>query len=301
MSIDIRIARAIPAFALGCAIMGAAGCASFYNVVDPGSQELKVKMTWEDELPDIDPVDGERRLLYLDYKDASGGDLPNLKEDIRNSLEECGYKVTRNIKESWFIVNVKVRYFGEERTETGTGATAGAIAGGVAGAAGGYALSGNSSGTVGGAAALGIAAGLGGALADKHNPIRTYNLVLEVSCGERIPEGFTEKMLSSVGSSASAGGHYSVEGKNQWRSSSDTTYKESDLQRKREFDKQKNVLTISVSKRNLTAEEAYGAAAARLTKALGGIMPDTDPDIDPITPAEYLERQKASVGSANEQ
>lgn len=30
-----------------------------------------------------------------------------------------------------------------------------------------------------------------------------------------------------------------------------------------------------------------GGAAARLTKALGGIMPDTDPDIDPITPARF--------------
>ena len=287
--------RSVSVFAaLGCAALLSSGCASVYNVIDPGSQELKVELSWEDELPDIDPVDGERRIVYLDYKDASGSDLPNLKEDIRGSLEECGYKVTRNIKESWFLVNVKVRYFGEKRDENSTGTTMGAIAGGVAGAGAGYAIGGNSKGTVGGGAAVAGLGALAGNLMDKHNPLRTYNLVLEVSCGERIPEGFTESTLGSTGSTSTMGGRHTVEGKDQWKASSTTTEKSSTLQRKREFDKQKNVLTISVTKRNLASEEAYGAAAARLTKALGGIMPDTDPDIDPITPAEYLERLKDS-------
>lgn len=286
--------RLLNAIALGFVILGATGCASFYNIVDPGSQELKVNMAWEDELPDIDPVDGERRILYLDYKDASGSDLPNLKEDVRTALENCGYKVTRNIKESWFLINIKVRYFGEKRTETSTGATMGAVAGGVAGAAGGYVAGGNTRGTVVGG---GLGAGVGtivGGLMDKHNPLRTYDLVLEVSCGERIPEGFTESMLSSFSSQGSTMGYRSVEGKDKFKSSSNTAVKASDLKRKREFDKQKNVLTISVTKRNLTAEEAYTSAANRLSKALGGIMPDTDPDIDPITPAEYMERIKDS-------
>jgi len=287
--------RSVPVFAaLGCAALLSSGCASVYNVIDPGSQELKVELSWEDELPDIDPVDGERRIVYLDYKDASGSDLPNLKEDIRGSLEECGYKVTRNIKESWFLVNVKVRYFGEKRDENSTGTAMGAIAGGVAGAGAGYAIGGNSKGTVvGGAAVAGLGA-IAGNLLDKHNPLRTYNLVLEVSCGERIPEGFTESTLANIGQTGGGVAYNSVEGRAKSSYSSTTTEKSSTLQRKREFDKQKNVLTISVTKRNLASEEAYGAAAARLTKALGGIMPDTDPDIDPITPAEYLERLKDS-------
>lgn len=276
--------------ALGCAALLSSGCASVYNVIDPGSQELKVNMSWENELPDIDPVDGERRIVYLDYKDASGSDLPNLKEDIRNSLEECGYKVTRNIKESWFLVNVKVRYFGEKRVENSTGTAMGAIAGGVVGAGGGYAAGGNSKGTViGGAGGAGLGA-LAGNLMDKHNPLRTYNLVLEVSCGERIPEGFTESTLANIGHTGRGVAYNSVEGRAKSSYSSTTTQKATNLVRKRDFDKQKNVLTISVSKRNLASEEAYGAAAGRLAKALGGIMPDTDPDIDPITPAEYLER-----------
>lgn len=282
--------------ALSCTFLCVAGCTSVYNVIDPGSQELKVDMSWENELPDIDPVDGERRIVYLDYKDASGSDLPNLKEDIRNSLEECGYKVTRNIKESWFLVNVKVRYFGEKRDENSSGTAMGAIAGGVAGAGGGYAVGGNTKGTVvGGAGGAGLGA-IAGNLLDKHNPLRTYNLVLEVSCGERIPEGFTESTLANIDFTSAAGGYRSVEGRDKSTYSSNTTQKASDLRRKREFDKQKNILTISVTKRNLASEEAYGAAAARLAKALGGIMPDTDPDIDPITPAEYLERLKEADG-----
>lgn len=285
--------RSIPVLAaLGCASLFATGCAGFYDLVDPGSQELKVEMSWESELPDIDPVDGERRIVYLDYKDASGSDLPNLKADIRNSLEECGYQVTRNIKESWFLINVKVRYFGEKRDETSSGSTYGAVAGGVAGAAGGYVVGGNSRGTVLGTVGGAGAGALAGGLLDKHNPLRTYNLVLEVSCGERIPEGFTETTLANIGHSGGVSSYNSVEGKARSSYSSSTTHKASNLQRKRDFDKQKNVLTISVTKRNLTSDEAYGAAAARLTKALGGIMPDTDPDIDPITPAEYLERLK---------
>lgn len=283
----------VPA-SLACAVLFTAGCASFYDLVDPGSQELKVEMSWEGELPDIDPVDGERRIVYLDYKDASGSDLPNLKQDLRESLEECGYKVTRNIKESWFLVNVKVRYFGEKRDENSVGTAYGAMAGGVVGAGAGYAIGGNSKGTVVGGGSVAAAGALAGNLADKHNPLITYNLVLEVSCGERIPEGFTESTLGSTGSTSTIGGRHTVEGKDQWKASSTTTEKASTLQRKRDFDKQKNVLTISVTKRNLASEEAYGAAASRLAKALGGIMPDTDPDIDPITPAEYLERLKDS-------
>ena len=291
-------ARTITSLTIGCAMLYTTGCASFYNLVDPGSQELKVEMSWEDELPDIDPVDGERRIIYLDYKDASGSDLPNLKDDIREALEECGYKVTRNVKESWFLFNVKVRYFGQKRDELSPGTKYGAIAGGVAGAAGGQVVGGNTSSTVGGA---GGGAGLGalaGNLLDKHNPLLTYNLVLELSCGERIPEGFTEATLGSSGFTATSGARASVEGKAKSTYSSTTTEKSSDLKRKREFDKQKNAVTISVTKRNLTAEEAYTAAAARLAKAFGGIMPDTDPDIDPITPAEYLERMKNQESKA---
>lgn len=287
---NCRIVRFIPVAALGCAMIGATGCTTFYNVVDPGSQELKVSMNWESELPDIDPVDGERRIIYIDYKDASGGDLPNLKNDIRNSLEECGYKVTRNIKDSWLLFNVKVRFFGEDRSETSSAASAGAIGGALAGAGAGYAIGGNTRGTVTGAAIGGVASGLAGTLADKHNPIRTYNLVLEVSCGERIPEGFTESTLANISHTGTSGGYTSVEGKAKGTYSSNTSEKATDLQRRRDFDKQKNVLTISVSKRNLTSDEAYAAAASRLTKALGGVMPDTDPEVDPITPAEYLER-----------
>ena len=280
--------------ALSCAALLAAGCSNFYDLVDPGSQELKVEMSWESELPDIDPVEGERRIVYLDYKDASGGDLPNLKNDIRNSLEECGYVVTRNIKESWYLVNVKVRYFGEKRDETSTGSTMGAIAGGVAGAGTGYAIGGNTKGTVIGGAAGAVGGAVAGGLFDKHNPIRPYNLVLEVSCGERIPEGFTESTLASFGHTGTSSGYNTVEGKAKSTYSATTTQKASDLQRKRDFDKQKNVLTISVTKRNLTSDEAYGAAATRLTKALGGIMPDTDPEVEPITPAAYLEQTKAA-------
>ena len=81
-----------------------------------------------------------------------------------------------------------------------------------------------------------------------------------------------------------------MEGKNKNTYSSNTTQKASDLRLPQEFYKKKNILTISVTKRNLASEEAYGAAAARLTKAFGGIMPDTDPDIDPITPAEWKEQ-----------
>lgn len=293
--------RSVPVLAaLGCASLFAGGCASFYDMVDPGSQELKVEMSWENELPDIDPVDGERRIVYLDYKDASGSDLPNLKQDIREALEECGYQVTRNIKESWFLINVKVRYFGEKRDENSSGTAYGALAGGVVGGTGGYAAGGNTKGTVlGGAGGAGLGAVIGN-LADKHNPLRIYNLVLEVSCGERIPEGFTESTIASIGQTGSGGVFQSVEGRTKSSYSSSTTQKATDLVRKREFDKQKNVLTISVTKRNLTSEEAYGAAANRLAKALGGIMPDTDPDIDPITPAEYLERLKESESGDEE-
>ena len=286
----------ISSLVLACALLGATGCQSFYDFVDPGSQELKVEMSWEDKLPDIDPVDGERRIVYLDYKDASGSDLPNLKKDIRDSLEECGYIVTRNIKESWFLVNVKVRYFGEKREEDSTATAYGAIAGGVAGAGGGYGVSGNSRGTIGGGAGGAGIGALAGDIFGKRHPIRTYNLVLEVSCGERIPEGFTESTLANIDFTSAAGGYRSVEGRGKTSYSSNTTQKATDLQRKREFDKQKNILTISVTKRDLASEEAYTAAAARLAKALGGIMPDTDPDIDPITPAEYLERQKEPAG-----
>jgi hypothetical protein len=285
--------RSVPVLAaLGCAALCATGCASFYNLVDPGSQELKVEMSWESELPDIDPVDGERRIVYLDYKDASGSDLPNLKQDIRESLEECGYKVTRNIKESWFLVNVKVRYFGEKRDENSVGTAYGAMAGGVVGAGAGYAIGGNSKGTVVGGGSAAAVGALAGNLADKHNPLITYNLVLEVSCGERVLGGFKEWEVSNIGSSGTASSYNSVEGKSKSTWSSNTTQKATDRVDEHDFSKKKNVLTISVTKRNLESEEAYGAAAARLTKALGGIMPDTDPDIDPITPAEYLERQK---------
>lgn len=283
-------AHRIAHITLGCAVALFSGCTSFYNLVDPGSQELKVDMTWEDELPDIDPVDGERRIVYLDYKDASGSDLPNLKDDIRAAVEECGYKVTRNVKESWFLFTVKVRYFGENRDELSTGTKYGAIAGGVAGAAGGYAIGGNTKGTVVGTAGGAGVGALAGNLLDKHNPLRTYNLVLEVSCGERIPEGFTESTLANIRHTGLSSGFGSVEGKARGSYSSNISEKATDLKRKRDFDKQKNVLTISVTKRNLKSEEAYGAAASRLAKALGGIMPDTDPDVDPITPAEYLER-----------
>lgn len=269
------------------AVFAFTGC---YGIFDPGSTELKTSMKWDGELPDIDPIESERRIVYLSYRDASGGDLPNLRADIARSLADCGYIVTKNVRDSWYTVDVKVRFFGERRDESGPGSAAGAVGGAVAGAVAGRALRHTST------AAGAVVGGLGGAFigntVDKHNPIRSYDFVLEVAVGERMPDGFNEKVIGQGSATSTSGFSNSVEGGTKYTGSTSYQHIATDLVRKRDFYKHKNNLTISATKRNLTADEAYDAVIGRLVRAFGGIMPDVDPSVQAVTPDEVLKSLK---------
>lgn len=272
----------VPSIISAAIILAGTGC---YNIFDPGSTELKTHMKWENDLPDIDPIEGERRIVYLSYKDASGGDLPNLRSDISKSLGQCGYIVTKNPKEAWYMLEIRVRYFGEQRDEKGNSAIVGGVAGGVGGAVAGSAVTGHGTLTgIGGAAAGALA----GSVIDKHNPIRTYDFVLEVSVGELIPEGFSESVVGKGKTTSTASYDKNVEGGS--KATSTTSYEQiaTDLVRKKNFYKHTNKLTISASKRNLTSDEAYDAVVNRLVKAFGGVMPDVDADVEAVTPAQML-------------
>lgn len=258
------------------------GCASFYKMVDPSSMETQTNMRWQSDLPDMDPIDSMCRIVYLSYKDASGSDLPNLRKDIEQSLSECGYVVTKNVTESWFTFEVRVLEFGTQKIESGVSTVVGAVAGGVTGAATGAAVGGTKSAVVGGVGMGGLG-GIAGNIVDKHNPIQAYEFKIDVNVRERIPEGFTEKVLDSMTSRRVVGVDTDV---------TTVVRNSTDLVKKRNFINHKNTLVISVQKRGLTENEAYDAVVGRLSKAFGGILPDVDPDVDPVTPAEYLESLK---------
>jgi hypothetical protein len=80
------------------------------------SQEVKINQDWAEPLTSLDPPAPNRNRVYVQYRDASGGDL-QLRDDIRGAVANAGYVLVQNPDQADYRLETIIRKFGLHETE----------------------------------------------------------------------------------------------------------------------------------------------------------------------------------------
>ena len=266
-----RTAVAIAAMALmaGCVTMDSA-YEGATRTINPDAVKVQTDIRWTGRQPRIRPVSAEDKFVYFTARSSAGVDI-DLTPAIEHQLEQRGYRLARNIDEAQFVLDADLRHFGEQRTRSNTGAVTGAILGGAAGGATGNNVKefDRTTGAVGGA----ILGGVIGHVLDNRNKMVEIKLIVDVTIGERVPDGVsteetTPSGTGSVGRGSYTGDKYGESGRYESESHKDQGVKVSDG-----FLYHNNQVVASARKMKLTMYEAEPLLIARLSRAIASALP----------------------------
>ncbi|MDH4228119.1 MAG: complement resistance protein TraT [Nitrospirota bacterium] len=254
-------------FATGCSTLDKAYVGTV-GMVDPDKTRLKQETRWLNPQPNLRMVGDDQMTVYVRVRDSSGSEI-DITGDLRAALEDRGYRVTRSLKDAQYVLNLDLRYFGENAHADGGRAT---MAAGIGGAIVGGVIGHQSRRAGEGAIVGGLATGMLFDVAAQRNKVREFDVVIDARIGERVEGGVqTTRSSGDVGmvghsGSSSAGGRDSgfAAGGSSESQSVETT---------EDFLYHQNRLLIFVSKMNLGPEEAQPVLQERLTKALANTLP----------------------------
>jgi hypothetical protein len=241
------------------------------SVGSPELKQLKVSSKWLTPSPDIRPVSGKNKLVYLSIRNTSGSNI-EIRNEVRAKVQELGYRVTDDLDQAYFILMADLRYFGE-KSDRGYGNTVGgAVIGGVAGGVVGNTAFGNKNrtrNTVIGAAAGAVIGGVAGHFIDNAETVRILDLVVDVRIGEKIAGGIDTKTSRNANRSLNSAVR---DGTEAGRASS-STKESSSFTRREDFFYQKARLVCSARKIGLTDDEAEAPLSKRLSRQIGQLLP----------------------------
>lgn len=252
----------------GCAALDKAYVGTV-KAVDPDQLKLKQETRWLNPQPNFRLVSQDKMVVYVRIRNSSGSTL-DISRDVRMAMEDLGYRLTRNIDEAQYILNVDIRYYGENARVDGGKATmaagvGGAIVGGIIGAQSGH--------MVGGAAVGAATTGLLFDVAANRNKVREFDLVIDTRIGERVEGGVSTTRRSSdssaVGHAGSQQRGSGFEGGVSAGGSEETQVAHIE----EDFLYSQNRMVAYVSKLNLTPEEAEPVLKERLIRALSNVLP----------------------------
>ncbi len=240
------------------------------RMTNPDKMKLQTNVKWltPPTSMGLTPVAPEKRTVYLRYKNSSGSNMPDMRADIEQSLQQAGYSVTRDPTEAKYTMTVDCRFFGVNREKDAGGTLlTGGILGGILGAVAGhnigdgYTGEGAAGGAIAGAAAANVLA--------NRNKMVELDLVFDLRVGERIKGGVkTQKAVdtsSRVSQRTSSGGE---RGSSGTRSTSTQKF-----ERKADFVYYKNRIVASARKMALRPEEAQPVLRDRIVKAVSNVLP----------------------------
>ncbi|MFQ5509539.1 MAG: complement resistance protein TraT [Leptospirillia bacterium] len=255
-------------FASGCATLDKAYVGTV-GAVDPDKVKLKQATRWLNPQPNFRMVSQDKMVVFLRVRNSSGSEL-DIRRDVQFALEDLGYQVTRNPDEAQYVMNLDIRYYGENARADGGKAT---LAAGVGGAVVGGIIGHQSRHGGSGAAVGAIAAGMLFDVAAQRNKIREFDVVVDTRIGERVKGGVQTTRKSSdasaVGHAGSSRGGSGYEGGVAVGGTEETqsaVFEE-------DFLYSQNRLLVYTSKMNLTPEEAAPVLEDRLIRALSNILP----------------------------
>lgn len=262
---------------VGTTFMSLFGCAAgdrfvegTTRVTDPDKVRLQTKLTWANPQPRIRAVSGDKMVVYARVKNSAGADV-SLRTAVEDALEDSGYELTRNIDEAQFIIRADLRHFGEG-SETNiapvaVGAGLGAVAGGVLG----HNVGGGR--TTEGALAGAAVGGLVGKVAANRNKIRTINLIVDVSIGERIGQKVSTRRRAGSETEVSHAGNISGGAGRETGRSSAGSSEEQAVELEEDFLYHENRVTVSATRMNLALGEAAPVLTRKLSLAVANALP----------------------------
>ena len=264
--------RIVPVIAVlmltsGCATMDAAYVGTV-KAVDPDQVRLKEGTRWLNPQPNFRLVNQDKMVVYVRVRDSSGSGL-DISRDVRMALEDMGYRITHNIDDAQYILNVDIRYYGENASNDGGRAT---LSAGVGGAIVGGVIGHQSRRAGEGAAVGGLATGLLFNTLANRNKVREFDVVVDTRVGERIPGGVQTTRSSNDQSSVRHSGSVSRGGRDSGSASGGTEETQT-AYTKEPFLYSQNRLVVHVSKLNLQPEEAAPVLQKRMIRALSNVLP----------------------------
>eukprot|EP01029_Cantina_marsupialis_P005646 TRINITY_DN16167_c0_g1_i1.p1 TRINITY_DN16167_c0_g1~~TRINITY_DN16167_c0_g1_i1.p1 ORF type:complete len:263 (+),score=65.21 TRINITY_DN16167_c0_g1_i1:56-844(+) len=126
----------------------------------------------------LNPVKKSLRVAYVDIRNTSGQDLPNLQPLIENKLASRGYKLTDDPDKARYVLMANVLFANDKKENNSLG-------GAAAGAAVGAGVAGYNGSGAGGGIAAGLAAGLVGGLLAKATEDTIYQMVVDINVREK--------------------------------------------------------------------------------------------------------------------
>lgn len=261
--------------ALVAMLVLASGCSLFdrayvgtVNMVDPDQSRLKQETRWLNPHPNFRLVNQDQMVVYVRARDSANSGL-NIRRDLKDALAELGYRLTSNLDEAQYILNIDIRYFGENARADGGRAT---LAAGIGGAVIGGVVGHQSQRLSGGATVGGLVAGLLFDTLAQRNKVREYDAVADVRVGERVKGGVRTTRRSDDGSSVRHSGS-SGRGGYDSGSSAGGVSETQVVRQDEDFLYSQNRLVVWVKKMNLAPEEADGVLHRQLVQALSNVLP----------------------------
>lgn len=239
------------------------------SVVNPDKTTLQGGVRWMNPQPSLRPVNSDKMVVYLRFKNTSGSPLPNLQPQIKSAFEAAGYRVTRDPGEAQFTVMADARFFGENRTKDGGGSmVTGAVFGAIPGAIIGNNVRGGGHAGVGAAAGAVIGGAIGNIMANRNKMVE-YDLVIDLRLGERVRGGVRTTRTSEEKSRVS---HADAAGNEGGRSSGGSGEQQR-AEMREDFLYHQNRLVGHVTRMALTPDEAVPFLEKRIVAAVGSILP----------------------------
>lgn len=227
----------------------ASGCSTIPEAIENRKLYIGAKMS---EPIFLDPVKKARlRTIYVEVRNTSQLQKLNptlLRKAIEEKLREKGYTIVSNPLDAGYIVQVQVRYFDflKEKTGTKEGAAAGAIVGG------GAALSGDAEKLILAALAAGVGY-TGGALVGSLVSINTFAGYVDLQIMERSEKPIKKEIVTEA--------RQGTETVIRTKQTEETSYQI-----------YRNGIAVTVTKTNLSEEEAVAAIIDKLSHEIAGIF-----------------------------
>ena len=239
------------------------------SVVNPDKMTLQGGVRWMNPQPSLRPVNANKMVVYLRFKNSSGSPLPNLQSQIKSAFEAAGYRVTRDPGEAQFTVMADARFFGENRSKDAGGSVmTGAVFGAIPGAIIGNNVGGGGHVGVGAAAGAVIGGAIGNIMANRNKMVE-YDLVIDLRLGERIRGGVRTTRTSEEKSRVS---HADTAGNEGGRSSGGSGERQR-AEIREDFLYHQNRLVGHVTRMALTPDEAMPFLEKRIVAAVGSVLP----------------------------
>jgi len=228
------------------------GCGAAHTAIKKKNLSVQTKMS---STIFLDPVEPEKRTVFLQIKNTSDKPGLSIAESVRNAVANKGYKLVNNPKQAQYMVQANVLQVGQsdlrDTNDALSGGYGSGLTGALAGGGIGAAASGHRDAVVGGA----LIGGAIGFLTDAMVKDVNYSIITDLQVSERAEDGVevTESNHATLKQGTSGSKTMRSTKKHQWH-------------------RYQTRIVSTANKVNLKFEEALPQLVSGLTRSIAGIL-----------------------------